>query len=155
MTEQLRPQKRGRTIAMTSAELDEFLGAQRTCRAATLGLDGPHATPLWFYWDGASIWLYSITRAQRWADLIRDPRIGITVDSGDEYSELHGVEITGRVEVAGEVPRIGDPNSELDAVETAFFGKYFGGAVFHDGRHAWLRVTPAKIASWDFRKLGG
>jgi hypothetical protein len=27
--------------------------------------------------------------------------------------------------------------------------------VFHDGRHAWLRVTPAKIASWDFRKLGG
>jgi hypothetical protein len=26
--------------------------------------------------------------------------------------------------------------------------------MFHDGRHAWLKLTPAKIASWDFRKLG-
>jgi hypothetical protein len=23
----------------------------------------------------------------------------------------------------------------------------------HDGRHAWLRVTPSKAVSWDFRKL--
>jgi hypothetical protein len=23
----------------------------------------------------------------------------------------------------------------------------------HDGRHAWLRITPSKIVSWDFRKL--
>jgi len=26
--------------------------------------------------------------------------------------------------------------------------------VHHDGRHAWLRITPDKIVSWDFRKLG-
>ena len=33
-------------------------------------------------------------------------------------------------------------------------GKYFGAAdMTHDGRHAWLRITPAKITSWDFRKL--
>jgi hypothetical protein len=25
--------------------------------------------------------------------------------------------------------------------------------MFHDQRHAWLRVKPTKIASWDFRKL--
>jgi hypothetical protein len=25
--------------------------------------------------------------------------------------------------------------------------------MIHDGRHAWLRITPAKITSWDFRKL--
>ncbi len=23
-----------------------------------------------------------------------------------------------------------------------------------DGRHAWLRVVPDKIVSWDFRKMG-
>jgi hypothetical protein len=28
-----------------------------------------------------------------------------------------------------------------------------GGGMIHDGRHAWLRITPAKITSWDFRKL--
>jgi hypothetical protein len=31
--------------------------------------------------------------------------------------------------------------------------KYFGAEMTHDGRHAWLRVTPQKIVSWDFRKL--
>jgi hypothetical protein len=26
-------------------------------------------------------------------------------------------------------------------------------AMHHDGRHAWLRLTPEKITSWDFRKI--
>jgi hypothetical protein len=25
----------------------------------------------------------------------------------------------------------------------------------YDGRHAWLRLRPAKIVTWDFRKLSG
>jgi nitroimidazol reductase NimA-like FMN-containing flavoprotein (pyridoxamine 5'-phosphate oxidase superfamily) len=150
-------QKRGRKIAMTAEERDEFLAAERTCRVATIGPDGPHATPLWFGWDGRHLWLYSIVKSQRWADLQRDPRIGITVDAGVEYLELRGVEITGSVEVIGEVPRTGTPDDVLDAIEKHFADKYMGGAanMFHDGRHGWLRVTPAKIASWDFRKLAG
>jgi hypothetical protein len=153
MTE-LKAQKRGRRIAMTPEELDEFLAGERTCRVATIGPDGPHATPLWFGWDGTHFWLYSIVRSQRWADLMRDPRIGITVDAGVDYNELRGVEITGTVEVVGEIPRTGEPSDALAAVEAQFAGKYMGGAeMFHDGRHGWLRVTPAKIASWDFRKL--
>ena len=78
MTE-LKPQRRGRKIAMTQAEIDAFLASHKTCRVATISHDGPHATPLWFYWDGTYLWLYSITRAQRWADLMRDPRIGMIV----------------------------------------------------------------------------
>ena len=153
MTE-LRPQKRGRKIAMTDAERDEFLAAERTCRVATIGPDGPHATPLWFGWDGTHFWLYSIVKSQRWSDLMSDPRIGITVDSGVDYLELRGVEITGTVEVVGSVPRTGDPDVALAAVEKQFGDKYMGGGdMFHDGRHAWLRVAPSKIVSWDFRKL--
>ncbi|KAA9150788.1 pyridoxamine 5'-phosphate oxidase family protein [Amycolatopsis acidicola] len=155
MSEELRPQKRGRKIAMTDDELDAFLGEQRTCRVATIGPDGPHATPLWFVWQGRAIWLTSLTRSQRWADLQRDPRIGIVVDAGSEYQELRGVEITGRAEVVGEAPRTGEDVPELKEPELAFARKYTGGdTMFHDGRHAWLRIVPQKIASWDFRKLG-
>jgi len=150
----MKEQRRGRKIAMTDVERDAFLAAERTCRVATIGPDGPHATPLWFWWDGTSLWLSSLTRSQRWADLMRDPRIGITVDAGEAYDELRGVEITGTVAVVGEVPRTGEPCPELDAIEPAFMRKNFGvDEMFHDGRHAWLRVTPTKIASWDFRKL--
>jgi hypothetical protein len=155
MTDQVRPQRRGRKIAMTADEMDAFLAAERVCRVATIGADGPHATPLWFGWDRSSLWLYSITRSQRWADLRADPRISVVVDAGIEYFDLMGVEITGTVEVVGEVPRTGTPCDELAAIEPVFARKYMGGGdeMFHDGRHAWLRVKPTKIATWDFRKL--
>ena len=63
----------------------------------------------------------------------------------------------GRVEPIGEVPRTGETVDALAEPERLFHAKYQGGAgdgMFHDGRHAWLKVTPTKIASWDFRKLG-
>ncbi|MFF2848191.1 pyridoxamine 5'-phosphate oxidase family protein [Streptomyces sp. NPDC058001] len=150
-------QRRGRKIMMSPAELDEFLATERTCRVATVSADGaPHASTLWFAWDGTSLWLYSITRSKRWADLRRDPRIAVVVDAGVEYGELRGAELSGRVEFVGEVPRTGEPCPELDAVERIFARKNFGlDEMPHDGRHAWARLTPESIASWDFRKLGG
>ncbi|MER5221114.1 pyridoxamine 5'-phosphate oxidase family protein [Streptomyces flaveus] len=148
-------QRRGRKIMMTPEELDEFLTTQRTCRVATVSADGaPHLSALWFAWDGTSLWLYSITRSKRWADLRRDPRIAVVVDAGDEYGELRGVELSGTVEFVGEAPRTGEPYPELDAVERLFTQKNFGlNEMPHDGRHAWLRLTPESIKSWDFRKL--
>jgi hypothetical protein len=150
-------QRRGRKIMMEPGELDEFLGAQRTCRVATVSAEGaPHVSPLWFVWDGTSLWLYSITRSKRWAALRRDPRVAVVVDAGEEYGELRGVELSGTVEVVGEVPRTGEPNPELVKVERLFARKNFGlDEMPHDGRHAWLRLTPDAIASWDFRKLVG
>ncbi|WP_033327070.1 pyridoxamine 5'-phosphate oxidase family protein [Streptomyces yerevanensis] len=148
-------QRRGRKIMMIPEELDEFLTTQRTCRVATVSADGaPHLSALWFAWDGTSLWLYSITRSKRWADLQRDPRIAVVVDAGDEYGELRGVELSGTVEFVGEAPRTGEPYPELDAVERLFAQKNFGlNEMPHDGRHAWLRLTPESIKSWDFRKL--
>ncbi|GGN53219.1 pyridoxamine 5'-phosphate oxidase [Streptomyces kronopolitis] len=150
-------QRRGRRIMMTRGELDAFLGAQRTCRVATVGGDGtPHVGALWFVWDGTALWLYSITRSKRWAQLRKDPRIAVVVDDGHEYGELRGVELTGRVDFVGEAPRTGEHCPELDAPERLFAEKYFGmSRMPHDGRHAWLRLTPEAVASWDFAKIPG
>jgi hypothetical protein len=151
---ELRAQKRNRSIAMTPEEVDAFLTAEITCRVATAGGDGaPHVVPLWFVWDGAALWLNSLVRSQRWTDLARDPRIAVVVDAGTGYAELRGVEVTGRAEPVGEAPRGADPDPELDEPERLFAAKYQPGYPFTpDGRHAWLRVVPEKIASWDFRK---
>ncbi|GGS21002.1 pyridoxamine 5'-phosphate oxidase [Streptomyces humidus] len=150
-------QRRGRKIMMTAGELDAFLTVQRTCRVATVSTDGaPHVSALWFLWDGNALWLYSVVRSKRWADLRRDPRVAIVIDTGEEYDTLRGVELSGAVEFVGEIPRTGELCAELDAVETLFARKNFGlDAMPHDGRHAWVRLTPEKIVSWDFRKLGG
>ena len=151
------PQRRARRIAMSDEERDAFLREQRVCRIATVGSDGtPHVTPLWFVWDGQHLWLSSLTRSQRWTNLTRTPRVAVVVDAGVDYVELHGVEFTGIVQPVGEQPRTGEPNAELEAIETAFAAKYLGGSPFvHDGRHAWLQITPERQYTWDFRKLAG
>jgi hypothetical protein len=148
----MQQQKRGAKIAMTSDELDAYLRGERTCTVATIGLQGPHASALWFVWDGTSIWLYSITRSQRWTNLERDPRVSVLVEAGEGYMELRGAELLGEVERVGEVPRTGEECDDLAEPERLWDEKY---GLAHDGRHAWLRLTPRKIVSWDFRKLAG
>ena len=158
---------------MSAEELSAFLGEQHTCRFATSGPDGPHVAPVWFVWDGQAIWVYSLTRSQRWANVSRDPRVAVVVDDGHHYHELHGVEIEGQATIVGPVPRTGQEGEaapELAEPERLMAAKYFGPAslapsggggspssggpeMTHDGRHAWLRVTPQKMVSWDFRKL--
>jgi len=139
---------------MDQAELDVFLGQERACRVATTSPHGPHNTPLWFVWDGQAIWLTSLVKSQRWTDLQRDPRVAVLVDAGDSYGELRGVELQGKVEVVGEVPRTGEPYAELAVPESLMARKYHGvDTVPYDGRHAWLRLVPEKITSWDFRKI--
>ncbi|MER7809817.1 pyridoxamine 5'-phosphate oxidase family protein [Streptomyces sp900116325] len=148
-------QRRGRRIMMTEAERDTYLAEQRTCRVATVSADGrPHIGALWFVWDGASLWLYSISRSLRSSQLRHDPRMAVVVDDGAEYGELRGVELSGEAVFVGEAPRTGEDCPELVGPERLFAAKYFGMDVMpHDGRHAWLRLTPQTVTSWDFRKL--
>lgn len=148
-------QRRGRRIMMTPGETDAFLREQRTCRVATVSPDGrPHVGALWFAWDGTSLWLYSITRSRRWSDLRKDPRVSVIVDAGEAYDELRGVELSGNAVFVGEAPRTGEPCEELAEPERIFPVKNFGiEEMPHDGRHAWIRLTPDSIVSWDFRKI--
>jgi hypothetical protein len=149
-------QRRGNAIAMTQEERDGFLREQPICRVATVGPAGhPHASALWFVWDGASLWLNSLVRSRRWADLDRDPRLSVIVDDGGtDFLRLRGVELLGNAQIVGEVPRKGEPADELTAPERLFADKYAGGGEFrYDGKHGWLRLTPEKIVSWDFGKL--
>lgn len=142
---------------MSPEERNAFLAEQRTCRVGSVGKDGaPHVSAVWYAWDGAALWIYSIMRSQRWVNLMRDPRVSVAVDTGDGYFELRGVELLGRLEPVGEQPRAGDPNPELEEPERIFAARYSGSRwQGYDGRHAWLRLRPKKIISWDFRKLAG
>jgi hypothetical protein len=56
-------------------------------------------------------------------------------------------------EIVGEVPRIGKPDARLEEPERFYARKYDGTDVMHHtGNHAWLRLIPDEITSWDFRK---
>ena len=63
---------------MSPAEVDGFLLQQRICWVGTVRPGrAPHVTPLWFVWDGASIWLNSVVTSQRWADVAQFPEVSV------------------------------------------------------------------------------
>src|SRR5258708_2930734 len=85
---QIEPQKRARKISMTDQERDAHLAELRVCRIGTIGVDGgPHVSALWYCWDGAALWLYSLIRSQRWVNLQRDRRVSVVIDHGVDYFE--------------------------------------------------------------------
>jgi Pyridoxamine 5'-phosphate oxidase len=152
--DEVRPQKRGGRIAMAPEERESFLSAARTCRIGTSDAHGnPHVSALWFVWADGVLWLNSVVKSQRWTNLMLNPRASVLVDDGHDFLELRGVEIIGSVEVIGEAPRKGEPNEALVEPERLFGQKYANGEFMYDGGHAWLRLVPDKIVSWDFRKM--
>ena len=147
----MKEQRRARKIAMDPAELNDFLGRQHTCRVATASPQGPHLTALWYVWDGSALWLTSLVKSQRWTDLEREPRGGGGIAAGEQYGALRRAARRGGRPLVGEVPRTGRPDETLAEPERLMAAKYGGPG--NDGRHAWLRLVPDKITSWDFRKL--
>ena len=139
------------SLAMTDEELDAFLTEERVVRLATLDDDGwPAVVPVWFVWHQGALWVWNLTRAKRTARLEAGTRCAFVVDGGSEYVELRGV--SGRLEYAfvaeDEVP---------DEVRVGFSRKYLhtDEPVQPADHHRWLRMVPATLASWDFRKRYG
>ena len=105
---------------------------------------------MWFVWDGTSLWLYSIIRSQRWTNIDATHASACSWKQATTISSCAVQSCLGSVEKVGDMPRTGEAYPQLEEPEQLWDAKY-GFAL--DGRHAWLRLTPRKIVSWDFRKI--
>lgn len=148
-------------IAMSDAEIRSFLEACRTVHVASINSDGSvHLVPMWFCADptpgalaGAhSFWTYG--QSQKIVNLRRDSRITCLVEAGDEYGELRGVQIVGRVTLSEDA-------SEIAAYGRRMVKRYFGftGTEAENAvekmstKRILVRVEPSKCTSWDHRLL--
>ena len=151
MTE--RAQRRGRAIAMTPAEVDEFLAA-----SGPAGWRPPARTACRTWCrcgsSGTAPAVAELGGAQPAVDRPdARPRVAVVVDAGVAYTELRGVELSGEVVPVGDVPAHGHPDPVLAGRSGCSPISTPAGSAPADGRHAWLRLTPEKLVSWDFRKL--
>jgi len=135
-------------LRMSPAELDEFLGSERTVRLATVAPSGePHVAPLWFVWHAGAMWVSSLRKSRRASDVSAGSRVAACVDAGDQYRELKGVVLYGSLAAADDEPEFG-------AARTAYGQKYWGGRQAPVERsHQWLVLRPDRVASWDFSKI--
>src|SRR4051794_4693163 len=84
-------------VAMSTAEIEDFLSGDMKVQVATVGPDGaPHLTTLFYVLDEGRIAFWTYGSSQKVKNLRRDPRITCLVEDGDGYFELRGVSVTGR-----------------------------------------------------------
>ena len=137
-------------LSLTPDELRAYLATQPTVRVATVAEDGiPHVIPLWFVWVDGVMFLNSTLGNVTVENMLRTGSAAAVVDDGETYDALRGATVTGRVERADDDPRLPD-------AERAWSEKYLGGNEPPYRRwkgRTWLRLTPERIASWDFRKI--
>ena len=148
---------RGRdAVRLTDEELDDFLAAQMKVQVATVGPDGaPHLTTLFYVMDQGRVAFWTYAASQKIANLRRDPRISCLAEDGDVYEELRGVEIEGHAEVSD------DPEA-LWRVGVGIWERYHGPyreevrpqVELSLRKRVAVRVRPARVRSWDHRKLG-
>ena len=150
-------------IRLTERELADYLAKSQTIIICSLNKDGtPHPMPMWYGVepDGAIV-MTTFTKSQKIANIQRDPRVTLLVESGGAvYEKLKGVVIYGRAELIRDTERVVDILTRVstktlddpdDKTREGIRQAVRGTAPKRTG----IRVHRERIVSWDHSKLGG
>lgn len=147
-------------IKMTADEVTAFLGEAKNIILVTNGPDGyPDPVPMWFLRDADGvIWMRTYGASQKVRNLERDPRCALLAEMGERYSELRGVQLTGRVEIDRDEERICGIVADLMVKYEGLDPAHRDGAAEayrpRAGKQVALRVADYDLTSWDHGKLG-
>jgi PPOX class probable F420-dependent enzyme len=145
-------------IRMTSEEAWEAVGASHTGILTTLRRDGmPIALPVWFVVDDRTVALMAPAGTKKIARVRHDPRASFLVESGERYTDLRGVHLTGRVEIVEDATSVSRIESAVNHKYAAFrppvanlpaaTQAYYASQVF-------LRFVPeGRILTWDNARI--
>jgi PPOX class probable F420-dependent enzyme len=149
-------------IRMTQEELLSFLKDSKTAILTSIGKDGyPHPMPMWYcVEDDGCVVFTTFRKSQKVKNLEANPRVGILVESGEEYAQLKGVLIHSTAEIVDDLDTAlatmirlagGDSMTEdLEALEN------LRNAVRPTAlKRVVIRCAPEKFITWDHAKLQG
>jgi hypothetical protein len=127
-------------------------------QCATVGRHGrPHLVPLWYVPEGLELIGWTYAKSQKAKNLEREAQATIGIEDGVEYHELRGVMFECDVELEADAEHVAGYGLRL-------FERYARGGVTPEIREVvakqapkriGLRFKPARVVSWDHRKLGG
>jgi PPOX class probable F420-dependent enzyme len=145
-------------LAMTPAEVADFLDAQRVVVVATNGPSGwPHLMPLWYVVREGELWAWTYAKSQKVRNLERDPRATLQIEDGEEYQELRGVMVQAQTVIHRETEAVAATGTEIFRRYTADSrGEGFLDAIRAQAtKRVALQFVPHSMVSWDHGKLGG
>ena len=132
-----------------------MLAAGRKLQLATINPDGtPHLVTMYYAMVGGQIAFWTYRTSQKARNLARDPRLTCLVESGREYFDLRGVQVTGVARCLtdpGDVLEIGRLiAASMGGVPQDALESYVAGAA--KKRYGYL-VEPTRVITWDHSKL--
>lgn len=150
---------RRETIRMSATEVDAYLRQRSRVILVTIGEDGmPHPVPMNYGLDGAGRFiLTSFRKSRKVANLRRDPRATLLVESGNTYAELKAViawcsaEVIEDVDEVARLMRLVRAEASLSTSISDGMSEQVRASL---GKRAVLRFTPNHYASWDHARLG-
>ena len=139
--------------SLSDALVKQLLGGRYIASFATQNPNGSiHAVAVWFWFDGANVYVATSSRSRKARNLQADPRVSVMIDSRDPAASF-GVTLAGTASLlSGESSR--NYNAEIHR-------KYLSEAALKDPKvgpvfAAWddvtVRIEPASVVTWDMRQ---
>lgn len=141
------------TGKMTKESLDAALQAPNLARLATADPKTcqPHVVPVWFGWDGASLWISSYSNTRKIKELKANPNCSILIDIAEKDGVSWGILMEGQAEL------IREPKDWLRKQILWVYEKYLGpqGVLapepqewVYDPHSLLVKLSPKKIMTW-------
>ena len=146
-------------IRMTPEEVRAYLLSQRRIILVTNGPGGmPHPVPMNYGLDDEGrVLITSFRKAQKVANLTRDPRATLLVESGETYAELKSVIAYADAEILTDPDAIAAGMARINAdaqLAGSISGQMSDQVRASIAKRVLLRFTPFRTVSWDHAKLG-
>jgi len=138
------PEKQAQIETLLSGE--PVLARLATVNPRTLQ---PHVTPVWFLWDGTSLWISVFISTRKAKDVAKNPKVAVLIEP-KQPMDLQAVLLEGPCEF------IEQPRDLVAAMSLKIYERYVGGEKITDTERSWtvdpenrlIKLTPQHTYSW-------
>jgi nitroimidazol reductase NimA-like FMN-containing flavoprotein (pyridoxamine 5'-phosphate oxidase superfamily) len=145
------------TGKLSKTEIDAFLDHAWIARLATAvparedsALFQPHNVPVWFYWDGESLFISAFQSTRKLKEVKRNPYIAVIIDLHEAVDGAQAVLMEGKSELILD-------SETVQEMSRVIYTKYMGPegvkdpapqSWIVDPENAIIKLTPARIYTW-------
>lgn len=134
--------------------VNKILDEPLIARLATADLNGqPHVVPVWYAWDGKSIWVSSFSNTRKIKDLQNNPKLSIAIDTSDDDGKTSAVILEGKADLVVE------PRDFLRKQFLWIYTRYLGEdgvkekqpqEWIEDPHNLLVKLTPKNVYTWNW-----
>lgn len=134
--------------------IEELLNQPGLARLATANPKTcqPHVVPLWYLWDGESVWVSGFSSTRKFRDLMVNSNCAILIEPSDsKNTKLQAVLFEGQAEV------ITQDRLKIEEISRQIYLRYLGDegiknpepqSWIHDPENMVVQLKPKKIMAW-------